>query len=204
MVRESRVEEIENEENNNRLEDIEIPRVTVEQGASVEASSVPKPVYSKDESWQKIKRYLAKNNIRAAATVGKRSVLYPSLIEDFTCIIHLQIKRNLFIVKIRYPIAVPKEKRIPLTAELAKINFAMLIGSFQIDMSDGEITFFHANTIGTKLKESVIGRNIGICKMTVHQNAKRLARFIFADPARQNQSTSPTIMQQIIHAIGNE
>lgn len=165
---------------------------------------------SKDLAWKKVLRHVEKRGIRGFTVVGKRTGAYAAQIDGITNMVTIRVKRNMFLLKIRFPIEVPSARREAMAELLARINYNMLLGSFQIDMSDGELFYFHANTIGDKLNESIITKNIAVSQMTVHQHAQTFSKLIYSektplellqqDPRPPSSQTN--LMQALLSALG--
>ena len=75
----------------------------------------------------------------------------------------IRIQRNTLCCKVPVPCMVPVQRREEAAKLLTLINFGLIVGGFQMDMSDGETFFMFSNTAEGSLSEHIVGtcvRNI--------------------------------------------
>ena len=163
----------------------------------------------KELAWKKVVKYIEKKGIKGFSIVGKRTGTYAAQIDGITNMITVRVKRKMFLLKIRFPIEVPPQKRDSMAELIARINYNMLLGSFQMDMNDGELFYFHANSIGDKLNESIIAKNIAVSQMTIHQHAQKFSKLIYTDKTpvellqQESQPPQGNLMQALLSALGS-
>merc|ERR550537_167922 len=64
---------------------------------------------------------------------------------------------------------------------IARLNYKLILGSFQMDMSDGEVVYTHANGIGDEFDDETMSRIIGTLSRTVGDHAQNIARLMYTN-----------------------
>jgi len=67
----------------------------------------------------------------------------------------VSMESNLFGLRFRLPLAVPAERRPAMATGVALANYGMPVGSFELDLSDGEVAF----KIGLPTDDTIITQN---------------------------------------------
>ncbi len=101
------------------------------------------------------------NKLRFTTNAERKAVMF-SMCRDaavFNCLLQITHDDEVFQIHIDYPVQAKDAKMRPLAAEfVARANHRMVIGNFDLDMSDGEVRFHAGHIIGAHgLEDESIG-----------------------------------------------
>ena len=87
--------------------------------------------------------YLDKNKIQHAVLEENKVVTFSTRTENgnFQCIADVDETINTFLFYTMLGIFIPESKRLIVCELLARINYGIIIGNFEMDMDDGEIRY---------------------------------------------------------------
>lgn len=85
-------------------------------------------------------------------------------------------------VLVSYPVRISEDKRLSVLQHLATVNYGMVFGSFDMDLSDGEVRFRASMEADHALTDGMIDRLVSCCLGAADQHFSDLMKVIYGTP----------------------
>jgi hypothetical protein len=90
------------------------------------------------------------------------------------------------LVYIYSPIQVPEEKRLAAAEFVCRANYALKIGNFELDMSDGEVRYKTSVDVeGSQLSPTMVKNLVGVGVGMMHRYYPGLMKLIYGDQSAE-------------------
>jgi len=101
---------------------------------------------------------------------------------SFKVFIDAHEEADQLIVYVYSPTAAPEEKRLATAEYIARANYGLKIGNFELDMSDGEVRYKTSIDIeGGQLAEIMVKNLVGVGAGMMHRYYPGLMKLIYSD-----------------------